>query len=249
MIGYANLQQTYPNYNSYNSYNNNYNSTNNMNMYNNYNSYGTYNNYNTSVYNNYYGIQNMGSSVMAPQMVQQDNSSQMLMQFFSIIIPLLMQFLGKTNSTGKTTVDQTNVTVEDKIPDFGAVTTPARNANANVSGSGQTLLVKDIGGANNNSVTGTDNRVEFIGDADANGFHIGGEDNVVSVYNIGSDDRIYLKGSAEDWETIALPQSETTRNSAHYVIFHNKKTDTYVKAASDERARNENWIKSKISYE
>jgi len=238
MIGYANLQQTLPNYNT-NLFS--------MNNTNNYNSYGNYTNYNTSIYNNYF---NSGSSVIAPQMVQQYNTSQMLMQFFGMIIPLLIQFLGKTNTASTTTaIDQTAVNVEKKAPDFSAVTTPATTANANVNGNGQTLLVQDPAGNNSSAVTGVDNRVEFIGDANANVFHVGGEDNEVSVYNIGSDDRIFLKGSKDDWEVVDLPQSATTRNSAHYVVFHNKKTDTYVKAASDEFARNENWIKSKISYE
>jgi len=178
MIGYANLQQTFPNYN-----NTNYNMNNSMSNYNNYNNYNNnlynnnYNNYNTSnyntsvypttnnnyntsvyptsnnitnIYNNYYGIQNMGTpsygaqqqvmfpqmqqqvmfpqaqqqtmypqmqqQVMFPQVQQQDNSANMMQQMLGMLLPLLMQLLGSgTNATnGTTTVDQTEISVDDK---------------------------------------------------------------------------------------------------------------------------------------
>jgi len=130
MIGYANLQQTMPNYNT-NMYS--------MNNYNNYNSLSNYTNYNSSIFNNY----GSSSSIMAPQMTQQmyapqmvqqqDNSSNMMQMLMGLFLPLLMQLLGggtntAANNTGltnlnaltnattptTTTVDQTNITVDDK---------------------------------------------------------------------------------------------------------------------------------------
>lgn len=218
---------------------------------NNFNNFGSnfYQQNNTNIYNNCFSampIQQAPIIMQVPQVIyqqpQQCGSSNFMMQMISMLLPLLLG--------GSQCIDSEETIIEEKdLPDFAQVNSPAINANANVKGHGKTNLVNDVKGANNNYVSGDDNRVEFIGDSDPNTFHVGGEDNEVSIYNIGGDDTVYLRGKEKDWEVVDLPQSSKTRASSHYVIFHNKKTDTYVKAASDEGGRGVDWIKRRIAYE
>ncbi|OGH97494.1 MAG: hypothetical protein A2039_02915 [Candidatus Melainabacteria bacterium GWA2_34_9] len=232
MINYASLQQTFPSYNQ--SYQNSF-------------SFGSQQN-NTSIFNSYnspYAFPAMQQQMMMPQ--QQNSSTGFMQQLIMMLLPLLLGNIGHQSTS--ITEEETIIEDEEEFPEFAQVNSPATNANANVNGHGKTMLVNDVGGTNNNYVSGHDNRVEFIGDADVNNFHVNGEDNEVSVYNIGADDTVFLKGNARDWEIDEIPQSGNTRGSSHYVVFHNTKTGTYVKAASDRGSRDENWIKSRIVYE
>ncbi len=135
------------------------------------------------------------------------------------------------------------------LNDFEAVADNAVSGSVNINGSGQRLLVEDTDGANNHSVFGSDNRVEFVGDQDANSFHIGGESNEVSIYNVGGDDNIYLAGCAHQWEEVCLPESEQSRDSSHSLTYHNTETNTYVKVASDRDNRGEDWIRGRVSFD
>lgn len=133
-------------------------------------------------------------------------------------------------------------------PDFDAVHGNTVEAGVNINGSHNELLVKDNGGKDNNRVGGHHNRVEFIGDEGANDFHVGGKHNEVSIYNVGADDDVHLKGKRKNWHLVNVPEDGKSRDSSHHITYHNKKTDTYVKIASDESNRGKDWLKDRVVF-
>jgi len=221
-----------------------------------------YSNFNfNNVISNYMFASSMFSSNLLYNNANVAKSSASTLKFqqnrdpFLALQKLLNKYINMLGNPTKPVTEE--VIIEEQLPpDFAAVNENAvrpgggvfRQGGVTVDGSGQTLLVKDDAGRDNNYVSGVGNRVEFIGDSQANTFNVGGEENVVSIYNLGKDDVVKLSGPASLWETVDTPQSVASRGSSHHLVYHNLDSNTYVKIASDESKRDAGWLQNRVVF-
>lgn len=114
-------------------------------------------------------------------------------------------------------------------------TTPPARQSKTVTG-GATLgdsytdyQVFDDSGIDTFTFKGDNNTFTVTGDRDPNTFHVGGTNNKATIYEIGSDDHVYLEGGRTAWKQQGQGQDG---NGVFYTYF-NDTTKTTAKIYSD----------------
>jgi len=123
-------------------------------------------------------------------------------------------------------VNTTTVITEPPLPKR---TTQNVVGGATLNGSYTDYKITDDKGDDVYHLGGNHNSFEVKGDSDPNHFYVGGKDNVTRIYEIGSDDKVFLEGGRAAWEQKGQGQD----GNGVFYDFYNAATKSTAKIYSD----------------